>query len=185
MRQFNVAGLIVALLVGAAVGQEEQAPQLPKPEKEHAWLQQLVGEWDSEAEMIMAPDQPPVKSKGSESVRAIGGFWVMAENKGDAFGQPFTGILTLGYDAENKHYVGTWIDSMTGHLWTYRGKVDAAGTKLTLETQGPCADRPGELCNFRETLEIKSKDHKVFSSSLQMEDGTWVKFMTINYHRKK
>jgi hypothetical protein len=185
MKRFAALCIVVVSLAAASAIRAEETPQFPKPEKEHEWLAQLVGEWDADVEMFMEPGKPPLKSKGTESVRAIGGFWTLAENKGEAFGQPFTGLLTLGYDAQKKQYVGTWVDSMTGYLWTYRGKLNAAGTKLTLDTEGPCADRPGELCKFRETLEIKSKDHKVFSSSLQTEDGTWVTFMTITYHRKK
>ncbi|HUG89416.1 MAG TPA: DUF1579 domain-containing protein [Planctomycetaceae bacterium] len=183
MNKACVAGFIV-LLAAAAVVRAQEIPEFPKPGKEHQWLGQLVGEWDTEGELFMEPGQPPLKTKGTESVRAIGGFWVLAENKGDFLGQPFTGLLTLGYDAEKKQYVGTWVDSMTGYLWTYEGAVDNAGKVLTLETEGPCPDRPGELSNFKEVLEIKSKDHKVFTSSMQGEDGTWTKMMTINYRRK-
>jgi hypothetical protein len=185
MIRFSQVCVIVALFAVAGVGRAEEAPEFPKPEQEHEWLQQLVGEWESDVEMFIEPGKPPLKSKGTESVRAIGGFWTLAENKGEAFGQPFTGLLTLGYDATKKRYVGTWVDSMTGYLWTYEGTVDATGKVLTLETQGPCPDAPGKLSQFKEVLALKSKDHKVFSSSIQGEDGKWTTMMTINYHRKK
>ena len=184
MKQFAVTTFVVALAASAAVCQAQEIPEFPKPQKEHAWLQQCVGEWDSECEMYI-PGQDPLKSQGTETVRSIGGFWILAENKGEFMGQPFTGLMTVGYDAENKQYVGTWVDSMTGYLWKYEGTVDNAGKVLTLETQGPCPDQPGELSNFKEVLEIKSKDHKVFTSSMQDEDGQWQKMMTINYRRKK
>ena len=30
-----------------------------EPQKEHQWLDKFVGEWISEAECMMGPDQPP------------------------------------------------------------------------------------------------------------------------------
>ena len=35
-----------------------------EPQKEHQWLQQLVGEWTYEAEATMEPGQPPSKFEG-------------------------------------------------------------------------------------------------------------------------
>jgi hypothetical protein len=35
---------------------------------QHLWLQQLVGEWTSEAQMAMAPGEPAETCKGTESV---------------------------------------------------------------------------------------------------------------------
>jgi uncharacterized protein DUF1579 len=95
-----------------------------------------------------------------------------------------TGILTIGYDVEKKSYVGTWIDSHTGYLWKYTGKVDDDGKALTLETRGPCPRKPGTLSNFKEVLERKDKDHKVFTSSMQEDDGTWTKMVVVKYQRK-
>ena len=37
-----------------------------EPQKEHQWLEQLLGEWTYEAEMQMGPGQPPMKSTGKE-----------------------------------------------------------------------------------------------------------------------
>jgi hypothetical protein len=171
-----------ALAAGAAVYAAQEPPEFPKPLKEHEWLRQLAGEWDSEAEISMDPTKPPMKHKGTESSRMIGGFWFFAENKGDVMGSPFTGLLTLGYNPEKKKYIGTWVDSMTSILWTYEGSVDAAGKKLTIEAVGPGMD--GKPATFRESIEVKDKDHKEFTSSLE-RDGKWVIHLTIRYARKK
>jgi hypothetical protein len=73
---------------------------------------------------------------------------------------------------------------MTDYMWQYTGSVE--GKKLTLESKGPCPLKPpGTLVNFRETLELKDKDHKVFTSSFQDDDGTWKELVTINSTRKK
>jgi hypothetical protein len=54
-----------------------------EPQKEHQWLQKLVGEWTYETEAMMSPDQPPERATGTESVRSIGGLWVVGEGQGE------------------------------------------------------------------------------------------------------
>ncbi len=169
--------LIGCLSAGAVAAQDA-----PKPQKEHEWLQQLVGEWETETELATEAGKPPAKRKGSESVRPIGGFWVQSEIKGGVMGASFTGMLSLGYSPEKKKYVGAWIDSVASHLWTYTGSVDATGRILTLETEGPTGD--GKTGKFREALEVKDKDHKTFSSSME-KDGKWITYLVIQFTRKK
>jgi hypothetical protein len=188
MRRFALFSLLTTVLAAPAVGQEAELPDMsdmPKPTKENKWLEQFAGEWTSESEIYAVPGQPPIKVSGEETARMIGGFWLMAESKSKLFEMPMTGILTVGYDAEKKSYVGTWIDSMTGYMWTYTGRVDEAGKALTLETRGPCPKKPGTLTNFKEVLELKDKDRKVFTSSMQEEDGSWTKMVVVNSQRKK
>ncbi len=177
MHKLAIAGFIVAFFAAP-----QDPPQMPKPVKEHEWLQQFLGEWESEGE-ITEPGAEPMKVKGTETARAIGGFWVMGEIKSEMMGQPFTGIITVGYDPEKKKYVGTWIDSMTSLLWKYEGSVDKDGKTLTLESIGPNMKEPGKTAKYRDATEFRSKDHRVFTSSVEM-DGKWVTFMTINYRRK-
>ena len=128
-----IAVMIAGLLAKAALGAEPEMPKLPEPQQEHEWLMQLVGEWNAEVEMFKEPGMPPEKSQGTESVHAIGGFWTLGKNKGTHMDKPFTGILVLGYDPDKARYVGMWFDSMTSHLWTYEGTLDASGKILTLE----------------------------------------------------
>ena len=96
--------------------------------KEHQWLQKLVGDWTFETEATMEPGEPPMKSKGTESVRSLGGLWIIAEGQGDMpDGSPATMIMTLGYDPHTKRYTGTWIGSMMTHLWVYDGTMMPVG----------------------------------------------------------
>jgi Protein of unknown function (DUF1579) len=44
---------------------------------------------------------------------------------------------------------------------------------------------PGALAKFKKVTEFKSKDHRVFTSSMQGEDGKWAGIVNINYLRKK
>lgn len=185
MKRSAVTGVAAALLIAAAC--RAQVPEMPAPVKEHEWLGQLVGEWETEGEVVFGPDQPPMKCKGTESIRSIGGFWVLSETHGTPPGSDvsMTGLMTLGYDVERKKYVGTWVDSMTGYLWTYEGTVDESGKKLTLLTEGPNPIAPGTTAKYRESIEIKGDGHKVFTSAMQGEDGEWHTFMTSHARRKK
>jgi hypothetical protein len=176
--------LLAALTVLSLSAGVSFAQTMPSPGPAHAWLQQFVGEWETETEAMMEPGKPPMKTTGTETVRPLGQFWTVSEIKSTMMDKPFMGNLTLGYDAEKQKYVGTWVDSMTGKLWEYEGTVDATGNVLTLETEGMCP-MMNKMTRFKEVIEVKNKDHKVFSSSIQMEDGSWVTMMTSHARRLK
>lgn len=156
-----------------------------EPQKEHEWLQQLVGEWTYESECEMEPGKPPQKFKGSESVRSLGDLWVLCEIKGEMpGGEMATMLMTLGYDPQQQRYVGTWIGSMMTHLWVYVGTLDTSDKILTLYTEGPSCSGDGKLVRYMDVIEIKSSDRQFRSSHLLGEDGEWQTFMTADYRRK-
>jgi hypothetical protein len=157
-----------------------------EPQKEHQWLQKLVGEWTSEMEAAMGPDKPPEKFTGTESVRSIGGLWTVGEGRGEmpGGGQAVT-IMTLGYDPAKKRYLGTFIGSMMTHMWVYEGEVDPSGKKLILDTVGPDFAVEGKMSKYKDIIEFKSDDHRVLTSQLQGDDGKWTQFMEAHYRRKK
>lgn len=154
----------------------------PKPTPAHEWLQQLVGDWDLEIEMMIGPNQPPMKTRGFDTSRMVGGFWLVSDGRNNDF--PYSCRLTLGYDPQKQKYVGTWLDSMSTYLWHYVGAVDASGQVLTLETEGPFPTNPGKLSKFREVTEIKSRDHRVFTSSMLNDRGQWIPHLRINFRRR-
>lgn len=157
-----------------------------EPQKEHQWLQQLVGEWTSEAECSMGPGQPSTKSYGTERVRMVGGLWMVGEGQGEMpGGGTATMIMTLGYDPQKKRYLGTWIGSMMTHMWHYDGEMDASGRILTLSAEGPSMAGDGTMAKYQDIIEIKSKDHRTLSSRVLGPDGTWNHFMTAHYRRRK
>jgi hypothetical protein len=160
--------------------------ELPKPQKEHEWLQQLVGEWAYEHECVMGPDQPPMKATGIDTVRSLGGLWVVCEGKGEMpGGGPATTIMTLGYDPVKQRFVGTFIGSMMTNLWIYEGSLDAAGKTLTLDCDGPSFTDPTKTAKYQDIIEIISRDHRTLSSQTPGDDGKWVRFMTAHYRRRK
>jgi hypothetical protein len=182
MKKSATSAVVILLLAGGAWAQGQ--PKLPSPLKEHEWLKQLEGEWITEMEAVMGPGQAPLKSKGSEVVRPLGGFWTVGEMKSDIMGTPVTGIMTLGYDPKSNKYIGSWVCSVDGHFWKYEGTVDASGKILTLNTEGPSMAAPGKMAKMKDVIEIKSKDHRVLTSYMLGDDGKWVQFMTMDARRK-
>lgn len=180
----NLITCLTAVLLFAGHLIAAEPPAMPQPLKEHEWLNQFVGEWDIETEVFMEPGKEPLKMKGTESARMLGGFWVVGENKGEMMGMPFTGVMTFGYDPEKKKYVGTWVDSNTSTLWQYLGTVDASGKILTLETEGFCP-MEGKICQFKNTIAFKTKDHRVLTGARLGKDGKWTTGMTVTARRKK
>jgi Protein of unknown function (DUF1579) len=157
-----------------------------EPQKEHQWLQQLVGEWTYESDCIMEPGQPRSKFKGSERVRSLGGLWILAEGQGEMpGGGTATTVMTLGYDPQKQRYVGTWIGSMMTYLWVYDGEPDTAGRVLTLNAEGPHMVAEGKMARYKDVIEFKSEDHRVLTSHMLGDDGEWHEFMTANYRRKQ
>jgi hypothetical protein len=183
MRKIAVLAMATAVLAGVGVARAQEGPKMPTPQKEHEWLKQLEGEWETECEAFLEPGKPAVKSTGSESVHALGAFWSIAEFKGTCpLGGPFSGVMTIGYDTQKKQYVGTWVCSMCDHLLRYEGTAD--GKALTLETEA-LNPATGKLARMRDVFEIKDKDTKVLTMSMQGENGQWIKFMTVTSRRKK
>ncbi len=159
---------------------------LAEPQTEHQWLQKLVGEWTYENESSMGPDKPPEKFRGTETVRSVGGLWVVCESRGEMpGGGTATMVMTLGYDPARRRYVGTFIGSMMTHMWVYDGGLDAAGTVLTLDTEGPSFGGPGTMAKYQDAIELRGDDHRVLTAQVLTPDGIWHQFMTSHYRRVK
>ena len=155
-----------------------------EPQKEHEWLHKLIGDWTYESEAAMGPDQPIEKVTGSESVRSLGGIWIIAEGVGEMPGGG-TGmsIMTLGFDPRKNRFVGSWVGSMMTNQWIYDGELDAAERVLTLSSEGPDFEKEGEMANYRDVIEFKSDDYRTLTSFMQGPDGTWNELFSAHYRR--
>jgi hypothetical protein len=155
-----------------------------EPQQEHKWLEQLLGDWTSEMEASMVPGEPPQIFRGTETVRSIGGVWMIAEGQGEMPGGGITKtIMTLGYDPAKKRFVGTFIGSMMTHMWIYEGEL--VGNVLTLNTEGPSFTAEGQMVKYQDIIELKSNGDRLLSSQTLGDDGTWTHFMTATYRRVK
>ncbi len=191
MQQMNIhrnwlaVALTVALALAVSASAHAQVPDMPKPTKAHELLGQFAGEWEVTSECAALPGQEPIKAKGTESAKLVGGFWLVANGEASMAGMDMKSVLTMGYDPAKKKYVGTFLCSMDSTLWTYQGTMDDSGKKLTLETEGPTPFDPAKKVKYREILELKDPDHKVFTSYMIQDDGSLMKFTTMDYKRKK
>lgn len=156
-----------------------------EPQAEHRWLDRLVGEWTCEGEATMDPGQPPARFKTTESVRSLGGLWVVAEGRGEMpDGASMTSIMTLGYDPARGRFVGTFVASMMTHLWLYDGALDADGAKLVLDTEGPDITTDGRTSTrFQDIVEVQSDDRRTLTSLMLGGDGIWSQVMRADYRR--
>lgn len=160
--------------------------ELPKPTPEHEWLHQFLGEWTCVMESNMGPDQPPMESKGVDSVRSLGGLWILCEGRGEMpDGSEAPMIFSLGYDTDKQRFVGTFITSCMTRLWVYDGGLDAARKVLTLDCEGPSFTDPTKMTKYQDSFEMVDADHRRLSSQYLGDDGQWHKFMTATYTRKK
>jgi hypothetical protein len=163
---------------------EDQTPMQAQPQQEHDWLQRFVGEWTYEGE-AGEPGKETEKSSGTESVRSLGGLWVLGEGSTTMpDGSPATTLLTLGYDPDKKRFVGTWIGSMMTYLWVYDGELDSQNRVLTLNCEGPSMLPEGGTAKYRDVHEFVDGGHRVMTSHVQQADGTWAQFLTAHYRRK-
>jgi hypothetical protein len=156
-----------------------------EPLAEHRWLEQLVGEWETEMEASMGPGLPPEIHTGVETVRSLT-VWVQCEGRSPLpDGGTATMVMTLGYDPAKKRFVGTFIGSMMTNMWVYEGELDAAGKVLTLDAEGPSFADPTKTAKYKDAIEIKNPDYRVLTSRYLGDDGQWHQFMTAHYRRKK
>lgn len=154
-----------------------------KPVKEHEWLNKLVGNWRTEAEMTM-PDGTSTNSTGTETVKNLGGLWAFSEGRADMpDGTPMEYKAGIGYDVSFKEYRGFWIMSMSSHLWKYTGTLSGDGKKLTLDCVGPHMEKDGETANYRDVHEILDDNHRTMTSFGQDDSGNWNQFMKVSFTR--
>ena len=170
----------------SAPSADQCPPMFASPQKEHAWLQQLVGKWTFESECVGEPGQPTEKHRGTESVKSLGELWIVGGGAGEMPGGGTSQMMiTLGFDPKRNRFVGTWLGSMMTHLWVYEGELDASGRVLTLNAEGPSFTSPDKTAKYQDIIEVKNADHRILLSRTLGEDGKWTHFMTAHYRRVK
>ncbi|MBM4014409.1 MAG: DUF1579 domain-containing protein [Planctomycetes bacterium] len=108
---------------------------------------------------------------------------MVTDFEGTMMGGPFSGHEVVGYDATQKKYTLTWVDSMTPTAHTGTGNFDAA-TK-TMHTQVSGVDAAGQPSKFHGVDVWKDADHRTWSMMMAGPDGSEFPAMTIRYQRRK
>jgi hypothetical protein len=155
----------------------------PEARTEHLWLQRMIGKWSMEGRCEMAPGQPPETTTGTETVRSLGGLWVMGESRGEMPGGAgeARNVITLGFDPVKGRFVGSFVSSAMANLWVYEGSL--ADNVLTLDCEGPDFTDPGKTCAYQDIMELVSDDHRLLRSRMKGPDGQWHQIMQAQYRR--
>ena len=176
LRSFCAIALGALVFTGpVTVGQE---PPQVEPDKNHAWLKQFEGTWETTSEGQVAEGQPAVEMTGRIESRMIGEFWVINKMTADFGGMTMEGSQTIGFDKKKGKFIGTWVDMSSGFMWHYEGSLDESGKILTLQAEGPSMSQPGETANYRDIYEFVSDFEVKLTSSMESETGEWVVFMS-------
>jgi len=151
---------------------------------EHRWLARLAGEWTYEGQMI--PDEPQYRASGTETVRMLGEAWMLAEASGTMdSGCETASLMTIGFDPESGRFTGTFVASMMTGLWLYDGTLDEGGRSLRLQSEGPRFDgQPGKAL-YEDEIEVVGEDERRLNARVRNDDGSWTRFMTTTYRRKR
>lgn len=190
----GIAMLSLCMLTGVAGAQENKGQQAPPamgaaemeamakaatPGENHKHLGRYVGTWNTSMKAWMAPETPPMESKGTmQSEWILGGRYLQSTYKGDFMGQPFEGRSLEGYDNVTKQFQSTWIDNMSTGIMVSKGTCDAGCKTLTMN---------GEMADpmTGKTMQVKSVTTFTDANSWKMEmygpgpDGASFKMMEI------
>lgn len=179
-----VGGIVLAAQDMGGKGQEPpQMPPMPKASKEHEVLKEGVGTWDYVMKFKMGPDAPEQEVKGVETITMLGEFWNIFDIKTDnMMGMKWHGHGTLGYDADKKKYIGTFIENMGPHRMLGEGTME--GKVLTMIWDGIDHEtgKPGKM---KEVSERKDKDNGTMVMTKIGADGKESPMFSITYTRKK
>jgi len=103
------------------------------PGAEHKVLENFAGHWLSHVKLQMDPSQPAQESDGTADGQIVlGGRFAHVIHKGTMMGQPFEGMMLLGYDNIAKKYVSTWVDNMGTAIVHYDGSFDRHTHRLMM-----------------------------------------------------
>ena len=188
-----VAGaLALSLAVPAAVAQDAGGDPAAnpmaamfakhKPGPGHAVLKAMEGKFSAKTSFFMAPGQPPQVSKGASINEFIlGGRFMRMDYAGNAFGQPFAGVGTIGHNNDTNMYEFTWIDNISSVTHTYSGK--ASDDKKSITLTGTEKNDWGEF-DVKHTYKIVDANSYRFEAHRAPKGtDTWMNDMIIEYTR--
>jgi hypothetical protein len=169
-----------ALVVNTARAQEQPVSPLTE---QHELLKKDVGTWDTAGKIWPGPGAAPIVSQGRETYELLpGGLWLVSRFEGTTAGMPFAAVGTWGYDPAEKKYVGTWVDSMTPQIMTFKGDYDPQTKTMTRmsDRRNPAT---GATIKFKTITRYVDDDTRLFEMYLILPDGQPWKTMEIEYKR--
>ena len=158
--------------------------KLATPGEPHKLLATLAGSWTTKTKEWVDPQNPPVESTGSVDIKMLlGGRFMQQEITGTMHGKPHTGIWTIGYDNLLKHYVSSWIDSMSTQIFMMDGTASADGKTITFT--GQHAEVGGGHMKHRAIWKIVDSSSQEFIMYGTYHGGEEMKMLEVFYTRKQ
>jgi hypothetical protein len=156
--------------------------EIATPGAPHAEFKEWVGEWATQSQIWMAPGATPMDVTGKSTISVtMGGRYLIENMKSDFMGQPFEGMLVMGFNNLDNTYFNLWMDSMsTGYSLATgtknaKGEIEVTGTMKDVMTP---EGRP-----YRSVTTLVSADEHVFTMFDTTMEGTEFKVMEIVYRR--
>jgi len=166
-----------------AAGQDDKIKKMDAagtPGPAHKALDALVGNWKGEVKCWLDPaGEPNVSQATSKASWTLDGHFLEEEFRGEMMGQPFTGLLLMGYDNTKQKFNSVWVDSLHTSMFTSEGKGDNDNKVITLEGR---MDYPGtdrKNVPMKLVFRVPSRDKHVLE---MFNDGA--RTMEITYTRQ-
>lgn len=154
------------------------------PGPEHAELAKLVGMWDIDSTMWMAPGAPPTRSAMSARFEMmLGGRYLKETTTGEFEGQPFEGVGVVGFDNGTRQHVMTWFDNMGTGIIHGTGTMSADGKTCSWKATGtdPMTGKPSMMRMEKTIVDANTFKFDMFSPG---PDGKEFKNMAMTYTRR-
>ncbi|MEP7072068.1 MAG: DUF1579 domain-containing protein [Verrucomicrobiota bacterium] len=165
---------------------------MAKTNENHKLIADLAGTWNYTVKMWMAPDAPPMESKGTAVRKAMmdGRFFTLDVTgkmkipgaDGNLTDFEFKGHGMEGYDNAKQKFVGTWMDNMSTGIMMAEGTYDPSTKTFTYTSEVEML--PGMKQKVRELVKVTDKDHHVFEW-YEDHGGQETKTMEIAYSRAR
>ena len=137
--------------------------QFDPPGPEYDVIKKDIGAWE-----CTITDMQGNATKGTETSKMLGGYWMLTDFEGKLFGQDFKGHGVYGYDKDKKQYVGTWYDSLGPVKLQMTGVWDEATQTLTYSGEAPGMDK--KMATY--TMANCYKDEKrIMTMYIQPKEG--------------
>ncbi|MBX3356825.1 MAG: DUF1579 domain-containing protein [Phycisphaeraceae bacterium] len=144
------------------------------PGEHHKVLEQMLGVWEGNVTMWMAPGAEPMKTHGTAKREMIlDGRYLMEHVSAPPMGpdeQPFKGLGIVGYNGLENKYESVWMENVVTWMATATGTYDAA--KKTLTFEGDRLDpMTGKRVRSRDSIDMSNPKRHTMVSYATGPDG--------------
>ena len=157
-----IAAATLVLATAVATPQEKKGKAGPadEPGLIHKELARLAGEYTTVSKFWIKPGDKPMESQGAAKIStALDGRFLLEENTGKQFGQPYKGLRLFGYNNSTKQYESVWTYTMSTAIMTMGG---------TSKDNGKTIDWTASFTND------KGQKQSLFASTRKVNDDVFV-----------